>query len=99
MAGSRQVRSHRRDRGRAGGAARGPGAPAGRRVGRHELDIRLLVDHRERLVKIRVALYNDLLWHLHDIWPELAIPGCSLLYKKWATRIAGAWHAPSRPHG
>ena len=37
---------------------------------------------------MRVALYNDLLWHLHDLWPELAIPGCSLLYKKWATRIA-----------
>jgi len=36
----------------------------------------------------RVALYNDLLWHLHDLWPELAIPGCSLLYKKWATRIS-----------
>ena len=53
-----------------------------------ELDIRLLVDHRERLVRMRVALYNDLLWHLHDLWPELAIPGCSLLYKKWATRIA-----------
>lgn len=53
-----------------------------------ELDIRLLVDHRERLVRMRVALYNDLLWHLHDLWPELALPGCSLLYKKWATRIA-----------
>ena len=53
-----------------------------------ELDIRLLVDHRERLVRMRVALYNDLLWHLHDVWPELAIPGCSLLYKKWAARIS-----------
>jgi transposase len=37
---------------------------------------------------MRVALYNDLLWHLHDLWPELAIPGCSLLNKKRATRIA-----------
>jgi transposase len=53
-----------------------------------ELDIRLLVDHRERLVRMRVALYNDLLWHLHDLWPELALPSCALLYKKWTTRIA-----------
>jgi transposase len=52
-----------------------------------ELDIRLLIDHRERLVRMRVALYNDLLWHLHDLWPELALPGCALLSKKWATRI------------
>ena len=29
-----------------------------------ELDIRLLVDHRERLVRMRSALNNDLLWHL-----------------------------------
>jgi transposase len=52
-----------------------------------ELDIRLLVDHRERLVRMRVALYNDLLWHLHDLWPELTLPGCALLSKKWTTRI------------
>jgi transposase len=52
------------------------------------LDIRLLVDHRERLLRMRVALYNDLLWHLHDLWPELTLPSCALLYKKWTTRIA-----------
>jgi transposase len=53
-----------------------------------ELDIRRLVDHRERLVRMRVALYNDLLWHLHDLSPELSFPGCALLSKKWTTRIA-----------
>ena len=47
-----------------------------------ELDIRLLVDHRERLVRMRTALYNDLLWHLHDLWPEQTFPGCALLSKK-----------------
>jgi transposase len=52
-----------------------------------ELDIRLLVDHRERLVRMRTALYNDLLWHLHDLWPEQSLPGCALLSKKWTTRI------------
>src|SRR4051812_2649319 len=53
-----------------------------------ELDIRLLVDHRERLVRMRTALYNDLLWHLHDLWPEQTFPACALLSKKWSTRIA-----------
>ena len=43
-----------------------------------ELDLRLLVDHRERLVRQRVALNNTLQWHLHDLWPELELPGSSL---------------------
>jgi len=53
-----------------------------------ELDLRLLVDHRERLVRTRTAIYNDLLWHLHDLWPERRFLGCALLSKKWGTRIA-----------
>jgi transposase len=53
-----------------------------------ELDIRLLVDHRERLVGMRTALYNDLLWHLHDLWPEQRFPACALLSQKWTARIA-----------
>jgi transposase len=53
-----------------------------------ELDIRLLVDHRERLVRTRTALYNDVLWHLHDLWPEQTFPGSALLSKKWGARVA-----------
>src|SRR3954452_25132863 len=53
-----------------------------------ELDIRLLVDHRERLIRSRVALNNDLLWHLHDLWPDLTLPYSALVSKKWSTRIA-----------
>jgi transposase len=52
-----------------------------------ELDIRLLVDHRERLVRARSALNNDLRWHLHDLWPELALPGGALFSTKWSIRI------------
>ena len=47
-----------------------------------ELDIRLLVDHRERLVRARVALNNTLQWHLHDLWPELELPGSCLFYRE-----------------
>jgi len=43
-----------------------------------ELEIRLLVDHRERLVRQRTRLGNDLLWHLHDLWPELRLPARAL---------------------
>jgi transposase len=53
-----------------------------------ELDLRLLVDHRERLVRTRCAINNTLQWHLHDLWPELELPGSSLFYGKWSTRIS-----------
>ena len=53
-----------------------------------ELDLRLLVDHRERLVRHRVELNSTLLWHLHDLWPELVLPGGALFSKRWTTRIS-----------
>ena len=36
---------------------------------------------------MRTALCNDLLWNLHDLWPEQAFPGCALLSKKWSTTV------------
>jgi transposase len=53
-----------------------------------ELDLRLLVDHRERLVRQRVGLNNTLQWNLHDLWPELQLPGGALFSNKWSTKIA-----------
>ena len=52
-----------------------------------ELDLRLLVDHRERLVRQRVAINNTLQWHLHDLWPELTLPASALFSTKWSSRI------------
>src|SRR5919107_2238835 len=43
---------------------------------------------RERLVRARVALNNTLQWHLHDLWPELKLPGCSLFYGNWGPRVS-----------
>src|SRR3954464_571753 len=54
-----------------------------------ELEVRLLVDHRERLVAQRTALSNDLRWHLHDLWPETEIPPRALTAASWQTRVAG----------
>jgi transposase len=53
-----------------------------------ELDLRLLVDHRERLIRHRVELNSTLLWHLHDLWPELVLPGGALFSRKRGTRIS-----------
>jgi transposase len=53
-----------------------------------ELDIRLLVDHRDRLVQQRTAISNDAVWHLHDLWPELSLPKGALFSKKWSTRFS-----------
>jgi transposase len=40
-----------------------------------ELDVRLLVDHRERLVRQRVGLNNTLQWNLHEHEHEAARQG------------------------
>ncbi len=52
-----------------------------------ELDVRLLVDHRERLVGQRTALINDLRWGLHDLWPEVEIPPRALITGSWQDRV------------
>ena len=53
-----------------------------------ERDVRLLVDHRERLVAQRTALINDLRWGLHDLWPEFEIPPRALIHASWQDRVA-----------
>jgi transposase len=54
-----------------------------------ERDVRLLVDHRERLVAQRTALINDLRWGLHDLWPEFEIPPRALIHASWQERVGG----------
>src|SRR3954447_15847660 len=54
-----------------------------------ELDVRLLVDHRERLVAQRTRLINDLRWGLHDLWPELEVPPRALIHAGWQERVGG----------
>ena len=53
-----------------------------------ELEVRLLVDHRERLVGQRTALINDLRWQLHDLWPEEEVPSRALITGRWQDRVA-----------
>jgi transposase len=54
-----------------------------------ELDVRLLVDHHERLIRQRTALINDLRWQLHDLWPEFEIGPRAPAGIRWQERVAG----------
>lgn len=53
-----------------------------------ELELRLLSLHRQRLVRQRTALINDLRWNLHDLWPELKIPTRGLRSISLQTQLA-----------
>lgn len=79
-----QARGHVRERGKSDpidalAVARGALAeglenlPTARLTG-PELEIRLLHQHHQRLVRERTRMINDLRWHLHDLWPELEVP-------------------------
>jgi transposase len=52
------------------------------------LELKLLLDHREDLVKARSEDQQRLRWHLHDLWPELEIPAGALDRILWLERIA-----------
>ena len=52
------------------------------------LEIRQLVDHRERLIHQRTALINDLRWQLHDIDPDLQVPLRQLTHAGWQQKTA-----------
>src|SRR3954468_24185486 len=53
-----------------------------------ELDVRLLVDHRERALAPPTGVINELRWGLHDLWPEFEIPPRALIHASWQDRVA-----------
>ncbi len=52
------------------------------------LQVKLLLDHREDLVKARSEDQQRLRWHLHDLWPGLEIPAAALSRILWLDRLA-----------
>jgi transposase len=52
------------------------------------LALRLLLDHREHLVRARADDQQRLRWHLHDLWPEFEIPNGGLDRAKWLDKTA-----------
>jgi transposase len=52
------------------------------------LELKLLLDHREDLVRARCEDQQRLRWHLHDLWPDFELPAGSLDRVIWLDRIA-----------
>jgi transposase len=52
------------------------------------LQLKLLLDHREDLVKARSEDQQRLRWHLHDLWPELELGAGCLDRIVWFDRLA-----------
>jgi transposase len=66
----------------------GPETLPAARLDAQALEIKLLLDHREDLVRQRTDDQQRLRWHLHDLWPELEIPAGALDRLTWLDRIA-----------
>jgi transposase len=56
-------------------------------VDERALDIRLLLDHRDQLVKARGDQRRRLRWHLHDLFGDQAIPLGGLDRPKWLDKL------------
>jgi transposase len=52
------------------------------------MQVKLLLDHREDLVKARSEDQCRLRWHLHDLWADLEIPAGALDRMVWLDRLA-----------
>lgn len=64
-----------------------PDLPAARLEGA-ELELHLLLSHREDLVAERTRIQQRLRWHLHALDPELAVPARALDRGLWLDRLA-----------
>jgi transposase len=52
-------------------------------------EVKLLLDHREDLIRERTRIQCRLRWLLHDRWPELEPPKGSLSHSAWVERLGG----------
>jgi len=66
----------------------GPESLPAAHLDENALQLKLLLDHREDLVKARSEDQQRLRWHLHDLWPELEIPAGALDRIVWLDRVA-----------
>jgi len=66
----------------------GVGSLPGAHLDERALEIKLLLDHREDLVRERTAIQGRLRWHLHDLWGADGVPVGGLDRAKWLDRLA-----------
>lgn len=52
------------------------------------LELKLLLDHREDLIKARSEDQQRLRWHLHDLWPDFELPTGCLDRIVWLERLS-----------
>lgn len=66
----------------------GPETLPGAHLDEAALELKLLLDHREDLVRARAEDQQRLRWHLHDLWPGFELPAGCLDRIVWLDRIA-----------
>lgn len=66
----------------------GPETLPGAHLDEAALELKLLLDHREDLVKARSGDQQRLRWHLHDLWPDFELPAGCLDRIVWLDRVA-----------
>ncbi len=66
----------------------GPENLPGAHLDEDALELKLLLDHREDLVKARSEDQQRLRWHLHDLWPDFELPAGCLDRVLWLDRVA-----------
>jgi transposase len=66
-----------------------PELPTARLAG-PELELHLLLSHREDLVAERTKIQGRLRWHLHALDPELEVPARALDRRVWLARLSQA---------
>lgn len=66
----------------------GPETLPAAHLDRDALELKLLLDHREDLIKARSEDQQRLRWHLHDLWPELELPAGCLDRILWLDRVS-----------
>jgi len=52
------------------------------------LELKILLDHREDLVRARAEDQQWLRWHLHDLWPDFELPAGCLNRIIWLDRVS-----------
>ena len=66
----------------------GPETLPAAHLDKEALELKLLLDHREDLVKARSEDQQRLRWHQHDLWPEFELPAGCLDRMVWLDRVA-----------
>jgi transposase len=66
----------------------GPETLPGAHLDEAALELKLLLDHREDLVRARAEDQQRLRWHLHDLWPDFELPAGCLDRIVWLDRVA-----------